>query len=69
MPTWLIVILVVAGIGGILGYLNSNSEDKAKGAVEGAATAGLGCGYIILQIFLALLGIWILFKIGSWLFG
>lgn len=69
MPTWLIVILVVAAIGGIIGYYNSDGQDKQKSAIEGAATAGLGCGYIILQIFLALLGLWIIFKLGSWLFG
>lgn len=64
--TWLIVILVVAGIGGILGYLNSGSSE---GAVAGAAGAGMGCGYLILQIFLALLGFWVIFKLGSWLFS
>ncbi len=69
MPTWLVIILVVAAIGGIVGYISSNSGDRVKGAVEGATTAGLGCGSVILQIFLSLLGLWILFKIGSWLFG
>lgn len=64
--TWLIVILVVAGIGGILGYFNSGNSE---GAVAGAAGAGMGCGYLILQIFLALLGFWVIFKLGSWLFN
>ena len=64
--TWLWVILVVAAIGGIIGYLSSG---KKEDAAAGAAKAGLGCAYIIFQIFLALLGIFILFKIGSWLFS
>jgi len=64
--TWLWVILVVAAIGGIIGYLGSG---KKEDAVAGAVGAGMGCGYIILQIFLALLGLYVLFLIGSWLFG
>lgn len=64
--TWLWVIIVVAIIGGIIGYFNSGTKE---GAVEGATTAGFGCGYVILQIFLALLGFYILFLLGSWLFG
>ncbi len=63
---WIWVIIVVAVIGGIIGYMRSG---KKEDAVSGAIGAGVGCGYIILQIFLALLGIWILFRIGSWLFG
>jgi len=64
--TWLWIIIVVAAIGGIIGYLSSG---KTEDAVAGAVGAGVGCGYIILQIFLALLGIYVLFLIGSWLFG
>lgn len=64
--TWLIVILVVAAIGGLTGYLNSGKKDDA---VSGALGAGLGCGYIIFQIFLAILGLTLLLAIGNWLFG
>lgn len=64
--TWLWVILIVAAIGGIIGYFSSGTKE---GAAEGATVAGFGCGYIILQIFLALLGIYILFLIGNWLFS
>jgi hypothetical protein len=64
--TWLWVILIVAAIGGIIGYLSSG---KGEDAAVGALGAGMGCAYIIFQIFLALLGLFILFKIGSWLFG
>lgn len=64
--TWLWVILGVAAIGGIIGFLSSG---KTEDAAAGAVGAGLGCGYIIFQIFLGLLGIFILFKIGHWLFS
>lgn len=66
--TWLWVILIVAVIGGIVGYFSSNS-DRIKNAKEGFLAGGLGCGYIILQIFLAILGIYLLFRIGSCLFS
>lgn len=64
--TWLVVILVVAVIGGIIGYLNTG---KTEDAVSGAVGAGMGCGYLIFQIFLAILGLGLLFAVGSWLFG
>ena len=64
--TWLWVILIVAAIGGIIGFL---STGKGEDAAAGAASAGIGCAYLIFQIFLALLGLFILIKIGGWLFG
>ena len=63
---WLWVILIVAAIGGIFGYFQSRTKE---GAIEGALTAGVGCGSIILQIFIALVGLGLLFLIGAWLFG
>jgi len=38
-------------------------------AAQAGAGAAMGCGYVILQIFFALLGLFLLFKIGAWLFG
>ena len=64
--TWIWVILVVAVIGALIGYFNSGTKE---GAAEGAVTAGVGCGYIIFQIFIALVGLYVLFLLGSWLFG
>lgn len=66
--TWLWVILIVALVGGIFGYFSSD-RDRGENAVHGAVAGGMGCGFIILQIFLAILGIWVLFMIGSWLFS
>jgi len=68
--TWLWVILIVAAIGGIIGYFSSDSkDDRGANALGGAIAGATGCGYLILQIFLAILGIGVLFLIGSWLFG
>ena len=64
--TWLWVIIVVAIIGGIIGFMSSGKEEDA---VAGAAVAGMGCAYMIFQIFMALVGLFILFKLGSWLFS
>ncbi|HPT72804.1 MAG TPA: hypothetical protein PLE74_11060 [Candidatus Cloacimonadota bacterium] len=66
--TWLWVILIVALIGGLIGYFSSD-KNKGENALGGAVAGGMGCGYIILQIFLALVGIWLLIKLGSWLFS
>jgi len=57
------IIVVVAVIGWIFGYINSGGDSNE--ATETAIGAGMGCGYIIFQIFLAGLGI----LITLWLFG
>ncbi len=61
--TWLIVIIVVAVIAGLISVFSG--EDFLSGFFAG----GVGCGAVILQIFLAILGIALLFAIGGWLFG
>lgn len=57
MPTWLIIILVVAAIGAVLGFLGSERGERTEGA--------MGCGYLLFQLFLWGLGIFFLI----WLFG
>lgn len=47
---WLIVILIVAAIAGLIGYFYSD-KNKGENAAKVAIMGGLGCGYIILQIF------------------
>ena len=66
---WLIVIVIVAIIGGIIGFFASNDGERGEGAAAGCLTSGIGCGYIIVYIGLGLLGLYLLFKLGSWLFG
>lgn len=63
---WLWVILGVAALVFIVVLLSTGSKEEAASA---SGAAALGCGYVILQIFLALVGFYLLFKIGAWLFG
>jgi len=44
-------------------------KEREEVTAAGTATAGFGCAYIIFQIFIFILGIYLLFKLGSWLFG
>ena len=64
---WLTIIIVVAIIAGILGALNS--KDGEKGFFSGALAGGMGCGYVIFEIFLAVGGLILLFKLFGFLFG
>lgn len=64
--TWILVIIVVVVIGGIIGYLNTG---KTEDAVSGSIEFGIRCGYIFLQIFLAISGLAFLLVMGQWLFG
>lgn len=63
--TWLWILIAVIAIAAIIGYISNGK----KGAVGAGVTAGIGCGGIMLQIFLWLLGIFLLFQIGSCLFS
>lgn len=66
--TWLIVIIVVAVIGGIIGFFSSNDGERGAGAAEGAAAGAIGCGYVIFQLLLAALSFGLLFALVGWLF-
>lgn len=52
MPTWLIIILVVAVIGAVIGYFGSEKGERGSGAAQGALGGAMGCGYLLLQLFL-----------------
>lgn len=62
---WLTILIIAIIIGAIIGFFSSKDGERGTGAVSGAVASGMGCGYILFQIFLAGLGI--LFII--WLFG
>ena len=63
---WLTTIIVVAIIAGILGALNSKD---GEGFFSGALAGGMGCGYVIFEIFLVVGGLILLFKLFGFLFG
>lgn len=62
---WLTILIIVIIIGAVIGFLSSNDGERGAGAIGGAMASGMGCGYILFQIFLA--GLTILFVV--WLFG
>lgn len=66
---WLTIIIVVAIIAGILGALNSKDGEKGEGFFSGALAGGMGCGYVIFEIFLVVGGLILLFKLFGFLFG
>lgn len=47
-------------IGVIYRFASSDDDERRVGAVNGAATAAIGCGYVLVQIFLLGIGIIIL---------
>ncbi len=61
---WLTILIIAIIIGAVIGFFNSKDGERGAGALGGAIAGGMGCGQILLQIFLAGLGI--LFVI--WLF-
>lgn len=69
MPTWLIIILVVAAIGGIIGYIGSENGSRKEGAATGAVFGAIGCGHVLLQIFLWGIGIFVVIKLFGAIFG
>lgn len=62
---WIWIIIAVAVIGGIYGYLSSENGEKGENAFAGAVTGGVGCGIILMHIFVWGAGIMLLL----WLFG
>lgn len=63
MWIWIIIIAII--IGAIWGALTSKDGEKSEGAFAGAVTGGMGCGYILIHIFILGASIMILL----WLFG
>ena len=63
--TWLWVILGVGIIGAIIGFLVNGEE----GAIAGGLGAAGGCGSVIFQIFITVVGIALMFALFGWLFN
>lgn len=66
---WLVVIIVVAIIGGIIGFFSSKDGERGEGAAAGAGAAAFGCGYLIFRLFLAAIGLALFLGLIGWLFG
>ena len=64
MPTWLVIIPVVAAIGAVIGYFGNEYGNPLEGAIEGAIGGALGCGFILVRLLLWGLGLGFFF----WLF-
>lgn len=62
---WLTILIIAIIVGAIYGFLSSNDGERGAGAVGGAIVGGMGCGYILIRIFI--FGIIILGLL--WLFG
>ena len=62
---WLLVLIVVAVAVFIFSKMSGNSTEDSLSNAGGAA---FGCGSVMLQIFLAILGLAITIWIFSWLF-
>lgn len=58
---WITILIIAIIIGAILGASTSEKGEAGTGAVAG----GMGCGYVLLRIFLVGLGIMGII----WLFG
>lgn len=69
MPTWIIIILAVAGIGAFLGFIGSEDGSRKEGAAAGALYGAIGCGQVLLHIFLWGLGIILVLELFGSIFG
>lgn len=50
MWIWILIIFII--IGAFFGYVSSDDGERGAGAAGGGCLAGMGCGYILLHIFL-----------------
>lgn len=66
---WLVVLIIAIVVGAIIGALSSNDKEKGEGATVGAITAGMGCGYVMIQILVFVFILFIIFKLFGFLFG
>ena len=66
---WIIILIFAIIIGAFIGAISSKDGEKGEGAIGGAITGGIGCGYILLQIFISGLGILFILWIFSALCG
>lgn len=66
---WIWILIAAVIIGGIIGYISSNDKNKGENAIGGALVGGIGCGYVLFNIFLIGVGIFVVIWLFSALFG
>ena len=62
---WFTILIIAIVIGGIIGAITSNDDEKGAGCLTGAAAGGVGWGYVLFHILI--FGLIIMAFI--WLFG
>lgn len=63
------IIVGVAIVGGIIGYLFSDNDNHKEGAAEGAAMGVVGCLSILTYVGGGLLVLYVIIKIFAWIFS
>lgn len=66
---WIWLIIIAAIIGGIIGILGSKDGKRGEAAVSGAVTGGMGCAYLLFQLFCWGIGVLLLIWLFSVIFG
>ena len=66
---WLTILIIAIIIGGAFGFLTSKDGERGEGAFSGALAGGMGCGYILFQIFIAGVVLFIIISLFGLLFG
>lgn len=66
---WVILLIGAIIIGAILGAVSSDKGEAGAGAVAGAVTGGVGCGLVLVRLFLWGMGIMLVIWLFSAIFG
>lgn len=66
---WFTILIIAVIIGGAIGFLTSKDGERGDGAIGGALAGGMGCGYILFQIFIAGIVLFIIISLFGLLFG
>lgn len=63
---WLWIILIVGVVVGVIAYFTTGNKEDA---LEAGGMAAFGCGTVVFQIFLAVVGLGLVMALFGWLFG
>lgn len=65
----IIIIIVVAAICALIGYLTGDEGEKGSNAASGAVAGAMGCGYLLFRLLLFGVGLVILIRLFNAIFG